>query len=111
MWIGIKSTTMVLESIDRAANARWSTVENMGVNHRRFDVAMAQKLLNRSNIIPAFEQVSCEGMPESMACGPPLQSCVCDGISHGFLHQRFIYVMSPFLAGFRVLPAVFLRIG
>ncbi len=35
----------------------------MGIDHRRLDVAMAQKFLDRSNIVAAFEQVSREGIP------------------------------------------------
>jgi len=31
-------------------------VEDMGINHRRLPVAMSQEFLNRSNMVPAFEQ-------------------------------------------------------
>jgi hypothetical protein len=49
----------------------------MGIDHRRLDVAMAQKLLDGSNVIGAFEQGSGEGMAEGVAShvlddvGPP----------------------------------------
>ena len=59
-----------LETINGTANACRSTVEDMGVDHRCLDVTMAQEFLDRSNIVAAFEQVSGEGMPESMAGGP-----------------------------------------
>ncbi len=61
---------MVCESVDGAANASRSTVEDMGVYHRGLYVAMAQEFLDRSDMVTAFEQVSCERMPESMARGP-----------------------------------------
>jgi hypothetical protein len=56
----------------------------MGIDHRRFDVAMAQEFLDRSNIVAASEQVSREGMPERVASGWLRQSCLRDRISHGF---------------------------
>ena len=52
---------MASKSVDRAANAGRSTVEDMGVNHRRFNVAMAQEFLDRSDIVPAFKQMRGEG--------------------------------------------------
>jgi len=64
MWIGIKSSAVTSKSIDWAANTSRSTVEDMGINHRRFDIIMPQKFLHRSYIVPAFEQVSRKGMPE-----------------------------------------------
>ena len=58
---------MTLERVDGAANAGRAPVENMGVDHRRLHIAMTQKLLDCSDVIIPFQQVSCEGMPESMA--------------------------------------------
>jgi hypothetical protein len=58
---------MASECVGGAANASRSTVEDMGVNHRRFDVVMAQEFLDRSDIVTAFQQVSCEGMPKRVA--------------------------------------------
>jgi len=52
MRIGIKNI-LVLDSkpVNRTANACRCTVENMGIDHRRFDIGMTQKLLNSSNIV------------------------------------------------------------
>ncbi len=80
---------MVCESVDGAANASRSTGEDMGVYHRGLYIPMAQEFLDRSDIVTAFEQVSCERMPESMARGPLGQSGLCDSIFHSFLNQRF----------------------
>ena len=65
MRIGIKTSMMTSEGVDGAANASRSSMENMGVNHCRLHIAMTQKLLDRSDIVTPFQQVSCEGMPES----------------------------------------------
>ena len=43
--------------VQRTADTRRPTVEHMGIDHCRFDVAMPQQFLNSSNLIPAFEQV------------------------------------------------------
>lgn len=67
--------------------------------NRRLDVVVAEELLDGSDIVTAFEQASCEGMPESIARGPLRQSCLRDGLFHGFLKQRFVYMMSSLLAG------------
>ena len=67
MRIGISSSVMASKSVDRAANSGRSPVEDMGVDHRRLDVAVAQEFLYGSNVIAPFEQVRCEGMPEGMA--------------------------------------------
>ena len=83
-----KTLLITSEPIDRAANAGRSTVEDVSVYHRRLDVVMAQKLLYRSDIVTAFEQVSCEGMPESMACGPLKQSSLHNGIFDGQIGQE-----------------------
>ena len=39
------------------ANTRWATIEHMRIAHRRFDIAVAQKLLDGSNVRPVFEQM------------------------------------------------------
>lgn len=80
----------------------------MRVNHRRFDVAMAQQLLNGSNVIAAFKDVCGEGMPECVACGPLREPGLRHGASHGFLHQRFVNVMTALFVGLAVDPSVVL---
>jgi hypothetical protein len=39
-------------------------VENMGIDQRSFDIAMARQFLNRSYIIATFEHVWRKGIPE-----------------------------------------------
>ena len=43
------------------------TVEDMGIDHRRLDVAMTQQLLDGSNVRADFEYVSGEGMADSLS--------------------------------------------
>jgi hypothetical protein len=58
---------MGLHPIQRAADTRRSSVENMDVDHSRFDIAMAQQFLNCSKVIAAFEQVHGKRMAEGAA--------------------------------------------
>ena len=67
--------------VQRTANAHRPTVEHMGVEHRRFDIAMAQQLQDGSNVITAFEQVGGECMADSSSI---------DEISQGFVKQAKI---------------------
>ena len=57
---------MASKSVERAANSGRSTVEHVGMDHRRLHVVMAQKFLYGSNVIATFERVSGEGMLERM---------------------------------------------
>lgn len=50
------------KSVHRTANARRAVVEDMGIDHRRFNVLVAEKLLNSSNVITTLKQVSGEGV-------------------------------------------------
>jgi hypothetical protein len=59
-----KTSAMTSKPIDGAANASRSTVEDMGIDHRRFDIIMAQEFLDRSDIVTASEQLSGKRMPE-----------------------------------------------
>jgi hypothetical protein len=67
MRIGIKTSAVTSKSIDWAANTSRSAVEDMGIDHRRFNIIMPQKFLHRSYIVPALEQVSRKRMPECVA--------------------------------------------
>lgn len=51
MLIGIMVSSIALKPITRTANTCLSTVENMGIDHLRFDITMAQKFLDRSNAV------------------------------------------------------------
>lgn len=44
----------------RATHCTPTTLDDMGINLRRFHVAMPQLFLNGPNIRPAFQQVGCE---------------------------------------------------
>ena len=66
MRIRIKTSLITSKFIDGALYTGWSTVKDMGVDHRRFDIIVAKKFLNGPDIITTFEQVSGKGMAERM---------------------------------------------
>ena len=46
-----------LKSINGAADTRWPLIQNVGVNHRGFDVAVAEQLLNGSNVVTSLQKM------------------------------------------------------
>ena len=81
----------------------------MSIDHRRFDILVAEKLLDRSDVIATPEQVSGEGMAEGVTCGPFRQACLYDRVSHSFLHQGFVNVMASLFMSLAIGPAILLR--
>ena len=82
--------------IQRAADTRRPSMKDMSVDHRRFDIAMPQQLLDRSNaclcvarrqVRAAFEHVGGERMAERMARGSFRETGHRHGVSDSFLHQ------------------------
>ncbi len=81
-------------SIERAANPEPTAVQNVGINHRRGHVAVAEEFLDGSDVLAGLEQVGREGVPERVArrgYGDP-------GSAHGLLHRpledRFVQVVA-----------------
>ena len=69
-------------------------MKNMRVDHRRFDVAMPQQLLDGSNVRTVFEQVRGKRMAERMARGSFRQTSHHHSFSDGLLHEGFVKVMA-----------------
>ena len=67
MRIRIKPSCSISKSVDRAANPGRATVKDMGIDHRRLHVAVAQKLLDRSDIVTPFQQMGSKGMAEGVS--------------------------------------------
>lgn len=72
-------------AIQRTADTCRSAVQDMHIDHRRFDIAMLQRLLNRSNVRAAFKQMRGEGMVEGVARSPLGKTGLHHGLSDGFL--------------------------
>lgn len=67
----------------------------MRVNHRCLHVAVAEKLLNGSNIGPTLKQVGGKAMAKGMAASWFTDSCSSDCRAYGALDHRRIKMMAP----------------
>ena len=58
------------ELIERAPYTPAALVQDVRVNHRRADVAVAEQLLDGPDVVAGFEQVGCEGMAQRILTLP-----------------------------------------
>lgn len=65
----LTTSSIASKAVNGTANAHGSVVGNMGVNHHRLHVLVAQEFLDRSEILVSSESMSGEGVPEGMARG------------------------------------------
>ena len=79
-----------LQAVERARHPQAAPVQDVRVDHRRADVAVAQQLLDGSDVVAVFEEVGCEGMTEGMAAGVLDDSGAVDRFVHRAypLHAR-----------------------
>jgi hypothetical protein len=83
-----------LPPIHWAPHSHRPALKNVGVNHGRRDVSMAQQFLYRSDVVPILQQMGGERVPEGVASralgdpGPPY--CVPDGS----LDRRLVQMMA-----------------
>lgn len=83
-------------------------MEHMRIDHRRFDIAMSQQLLNSSNVRAAFKWVRGKGMAERMARGSFCKTGHHHGLSDGFLYQGFVNMMATLFLSPHIAPAILL---
>ena len=84
----------LLREIQGTSNAPSSAVEDVGVDHCRADVPVAEKLLNGPDIVPFFEEMGSERMPERVAGDSLGESGKGGGLLHGPLENRFVEVVT-----------------
>jgi hypothetical protein len=81
------------ETIRKTADAAASTVSDVGVDHCCFDVAVAQQLLHRADVVAGGQQVRAEGMTKRMAGDQLRQADLVSGLRYGLLDERFVDVV------------------
>lgn len=52
--------------VQRTAHRQSAAVEDVGVDHRRLNLFVPQQILNGSDVVPVFEHVGREGVPEGV---------------------------------------------
>src|SRR5206468_1488652 len=87
----------LLQRVDRASHTQPPTIQHMRVYHRGRDVAVAQKLLNRADIVPRLEQMRRKRVPQGMTArilGNPARP---ERFLERALHHRLVQMMSASL--------------
>ena len=87
------------EAISRALDSPAAPVQDMGVDHRRAHVLMAQQLLDRPNIIPVLQQVGRKGVAKRMAACRFGDPCFQSGFLEAPLQDGFVQVVPALFAG------------
>jgi len=72
-------------------------VQDMGVDHRGFNIFEAQQFLNRSDVVTALKQMGGERMAEGVACGTFGQIGFPHRAVDCLLDDRFVNVMPSFV--------------
>src|SRR3990172_5216474 len=67
---------LLLQGVDRTANAFPAAVQNVSVNHRCFHILMPEQLLHGADVVTVGQKMRGEGMAESVAGRPLSQSGV-----------------------------------
>ena len=79
-----------------------AAIEDVRVDHGRADVAVAEQLLDRADVVTVLEQMGRERVPESVASGGLRDPRAQDGFPHRALQDRLVQVMPPPLPGLGV---------
>ena len=93
----------LLWEVQGTPNAPASAVEDVGVDHRRADVPVAEKFLDGPDVVPFFEEMGSERMPERVAGDSLDESGKGGGLFHGSLENRFVEVVTIQASGTGVL--------
>jgi len=56
-----------LQEVHWTTNTQATFAQHVGINHGRFNIFMPQELLNSTDIVFSFQQMSSERMSEGMA--------------------------------------------
>ncbi len=86
------------EAVGRGLDAGGAAVQDMGVDHRRGDVLVAEQLLYGADVAAGFEQVRGEGVREGVAGRALRDGRREDCAAHGVLHDGLVQVVAALLA-------------
>ncbi len=68
-----------LQIVEGASNAGGAFIEDMGINHRRLDVTVAEEFLHRPDIVAALDEVGRERVAEGVAGSALGDACLDHG--------------------------------
>ena len=90
------------EAVRRAVHRAGATIEDVGVDHRRGHVLVAEELLHGADVVAVLQEMGGEGVAEGVAgrrLGDPGEA---DGGAHGLLEDRLVEVVAAVLASLAV---------
>ena len=58
-----------LQPVGRAPDAQRASIQDVGVDHRRPDIVVAEQFLNRPDVVPHLQQVGGKGMAQRVGGG------------------------------------------
>ena len=89
------------QAIRGTAHAEPPAVHDMRVNHRRPQVSVPEKLLNRADVRAALEQMRREGVSQGMTGGPFRQPGCANGGRECPLERRVMQMIATACSGAR----------
>jgi hypothetical protein len=78
----------------RTSHPKTTAVQDMGIPHHRRYITVAQQLLNGPDVIPRFQQVRGERMPEGVATGTLRDSRSAHRLDNGAPHDGGMKMMT-----------------
>jgi len=92
-------TCDALQAIRRTGGPAPAAIEDVGVDHGRTYVPMAQQFLNRANVIACFQQMRRKRMTQNMRISGFGQADTAGGFLESALGNRLILMVSAVNAG------------
>ena len=91
-----------LQPIERALGGEWTAVQDVGVDHGRADVAVAEELLDGADVFAVLEQVGRKRVAQGVAADLLGDPGGLDGELHGALSGGLVEVVASPMAGFGI---------
>jgi hypothetical protein len=91
-----------MEAVKGTHDAERPAIEDVGVEHRRRQVAVPEQLLDSTNVLASFQKVRRERVTERVAGNALIRAGSDGGFTHGPLEDGFMKVVATALAGDRV---------
>ena len=99
----VTRSTPCSRSIEGAADSQATPVDDVGVDHGRFDILVAQKLLYCSDIVVGFQEVGRRTMTQGVGADGLDDPRQAGSLFDRFLQAALVQVMAACDAGTRIL--------
>jgi len=96
--------TSALHRVEWTSDAASAVLEDVGVDHRRGYVAVAEELLHRADVVAPLQEVGGEEVAEGVAGDPLVEAGLSSCILHRALHDALVEVMAA-IETTRLFPA------